>query len=809
MSKYCYSLIHRFADDNNLDVDLLRKELKNYISQIDRNEALAVGKEHITINNSAIIIVDGMQYKIPRQGLQAFTRFYRKPMPYAKYSAALKNDAKFRSILPNLFVCWYLDTCNDSEYVWSIFDGDKDYQRCIEAVIASYPKLETMPSPEAKTEIRQLEPEKILFGNGLEGFSKYQRGKSFFNYATQYIPDVFTYERIDSSVRDDLEELRDYLRKAAADVVREVEQQPLMAYLTQKGLEYLNEYRSLVNAIARYDGRRTVVSSPVEVLYNRVREQTARLTFGKDITAHDLLMTFGKWAVSASSDNENGKYYIADTSSETETIRINDICTETSDTWRILVAENGRYKFGLKQYRLIFEAIHWAEVFNDRLIGGQNTSDIVEQVTSAIINRSKNASRDHTAWSFDDLIVFSEALRMSLDGVLVVGVLNRLIEYTNDFSVKNRIYQERAIAALCYMLCEDRFLKTEYVEKIFRTTYGRSIYRFQIDVWTYLQRSSSIFVKTVAETYDNACRIEKIDSDFFSCSDPLFAFLYGALFDSINIGRNDTITDIETFCRYCCVLQHSTWRDVMHNKESTKVVEEILPPIRYLIEHAPQTEAITTATPYLVYGCNLLFYTIFDHFENGAIDVDKLKEAYSNAYRDIKGELPTEDRIIDFFIRMMILNDYFTRSLSRAYNKGYCNKGSQMCGDPNNNEMFLLCSSVRLASLPSLMDRLLNGNGRSRYDILANEKMTKRYEHYLSFEHGRYRLLLIRLLLLSNYFDKHDIPLTSDDLCGDDLFLEYDSVEPSDIAEMQEALSVSDTADRNDRLKKILVKSKK
>lgn len=481
-----------------------------------------MGKEHITINNRAII-VDGMHYKIPRQGLQAFTRFYCNPMPYMKYSDDLKEEAKFRSILPSLFVCWYLDTCNDDKYVWSVFNGDKDYQGCVEAVIASYPKLEKLPFPEAKTEIRQLEPEKILFGNGLEVFSEYQRGKRFFKYATKYIPDVFTYERIESSVRDDLSELRDYFRKASADVVREVEQQPLMAYLTQKGLEYLNEYRSLVNAIARYDGRRTVVSSPVEVLYNRVREQTARLTFGKDITAHDLLMTFGKWAVSASSDNENSKYYIADTSSETETIRINDICTETStDTWRILVAENGNYKFALKQYRLIFEAIRCAEVFNDQLIGGQDTSDIVEKVTSVIINRSKNASGDHTAWSFDDLIVFSEALRMSLDGVLVVGVLNRLIEYTNDFSVKNRKYQERAIAALCYMLCEDRFLKTEYVEKTFRTTYGRSIYRFQIDVWTYLQRSSGIFVKTVAETYENACRIESSDDDLFSCSDPFF-----------------------------------------------------------------------------------------------------------------------------------------------------------------------------------------------------------------------------------------------------------------------------------------------
>lgn len=141
---------------------------------------------------------------------------------------------------------------------------------------------------------------------------------------------------------------------------------------------------------------------------------------------------------------------------------------------------------------------------------------------------------------------------------------------------------------------------------------------------------------------------------------------------------------------------------------------------------------------------------------------------------------------------MMILNDYFTRSLSRAYNKGYCNCDSQMRGDPNNNDMFLLCGSVRLASLPSLMDRLLNGNGRNRYDILANAKMTERYEHYLSFEHGRYRLLLVRLLLLSNYFDEHDIPLTSDDLCGDDLFLEHGAQHTNSFSGSAFCISVRD-----------------
>lgn len=844
------SAIHQFVDDNNDifnsdgEIYNIGKRLLSYINEIPKNESLLCGKDHIKIDKKGTkdaakeIVVDEKRFKITQHGFQAFRRFYDNPQPYVDYYDCKSHDAQFRSILPELFVCWYLDKQNDYNYNWSIFDGETDYSNCVDIIKNSYPTTKNHSSTgkvqnqtdNTKVRISEIPSRHIaayiIYGNILDNaYDKFNNDndetykiKHFIDHIIRHFPSIF----VDSNcikTEESVDEQQRYFLRVAEDILNAVNQQPLMAYLFNKSTAYLDEYRNLIYSITQYDNGEIVITPPVETLYDILKQQINQLVFGKCFSAHDLLCAIGKWAESAS-NNKEGYYYITDISSEIEGISIIDIHKEASKKARKLFEfNNGKYKFALKQYRLIFQAMKLAENYNESLINNPSEIDhIIDDITNKIITYTSEANeKDHTVWAFDDLIDFSETLRMDLDGLLVHGVTNELIECANDFSVSNREYQEKAIAVLSYMLCENRFLKTDDIKRVFEATYGKSIYKFQIDAWPHLQRTTKIFTEQLKNACSNACKIESINNKNYSCADPYYVFLYGALFDEkIKLG-DCTIDSSENFLQYCCVLQSNTWREILSNVNTNEenVIKALASPLKYLIKYSDyerQSTMITMNTPYLVYGCNMFFYTVFDCIRHGTLDI---KDLFNEVRSDNNfGTLTAED-VCSNFCQVILFNDYMTRKLSKPYNEVFCSSQSTMKGNPNNSSLMLLCGSFRLTSLPALLNLF---SKEHRYDIAKNEEMKEQYATYLNYEEGRFKILLIRLLLLcSNYFDdqedlfddQEDLPITSQDLEGDatKLFLEYDCISVQDITSMRYILSTEeDKKIRKERLTKILLK---
>lgn len=823
------SIFDQFWDDNTVvwldnegqgrdPVPIFTKDLLHYIRNLDKLGNRPT-KNFMWIERSdeepkLQLVFKDFRLKIEDISSQSFCRCLSNP----KYCRDIQEEGRghvepetgvpaVRKVLPNIFSCFYLDRhLVKQEYSWNIFlrnDGvpEDQYEACVDMIRQSFFK-------EQENDQSEPDAEELLFGlpsdKKKELSDKLANGedviKTIVKQYTKNIPDVFVLNK--KTVDDFDSDIFDFFKGAAEKIVDEVNQQPLMYYLSRKGKDYVDEYRTIVNHTVKFEYGKTAeikVSAPIGSLHANFRSKLLRYAEKKTFSAHDVMVFLGELAKYASKNGKNG--YVIDEEAVFKSAIAGEmprsVITDLMDEgFLVKIRRNKKifYKFSIKQTRLIALAEFQADSYNAKLAENPGDLDHIKRITNKILEEllgdsseigdfSENRIIDHTKYAFDTVIVYAEVLRIGLDFLLSRRVSDCLILMAQDFTVSRRMQQEEAIALLTYELCEhgNHFLPTQRMEEIFRATYGKNAYKFQVDALPYLLNSSDVYRKIIEEACEKACTLGAKE---YSLADPFFIFYYGELFARDD--KKETIDTAEAFLRQSCVLESKNWKNILENRpiELSKYKE-----LFDYLKKNPPSEKITSETPKTVVGLNMLLYSAFD----------VIRDQENLSVYDLYGENSSDVR--KHMNRLILFTDYLTRSLSEEYNEQFCRDKA----DFNSDSMFLPCGAFRLTSIKKLLDDF---DPDLRYKFEDNN-MVAQYQFYLSHERGRYRILLIRLLaLVSTYFDDNDLPLDIKDF-KDIQFLDYDGISRRQLNDLRNCLNENgDKKDKKDRIIKILLNIK-
>lgn len=628
---------------------------------------------------------------------------------------------------------------------------------------------------------------------------------------------------------------KEYLTNAARMIVDEVNHQPLVNYLFQKLKEtqqtsYLIEYRELVNSIVKYkkDGQLTVYP-PVSTLIEQIHNGIKKYTSDKFFNERDVYEILGELALAAT---QNSTYHIPlDKFQETNDSFRNKILQQIKKDinnqkfrW-ITCIDDQHYRFTLKYYRLIFTARKKSEQYNAEFIS-QNKSiavicqSILDEMRLRPLQKNDNidiedtCESSHTEWKFDSLVVYGTALLLLSPTSIMYHMIDELRKIAQNFSIhnQNRKRQESAINLICNLLCEKHNLLPEYQENMFRDTYGKSIYHFQIAAWHHLSGISepnmtfSSYTDLVYKSIEKACRLR--DDHKYANAAPYYILLKGYIEDNSRCEEYkqfDTSEDSTKYLYDCCKIQSKIWNinQTLSEEEKAQEIINIIKLLRTANEvfrnwinpektqYTHHTDLMATDTYPLawVYGCNMALYALAD------IEREKHEKSLFERIHLNKASVPFSERD---FIETIVLCDYFNRKLSFNYDIEY---------DSNNctaNNVFLLCGSFRITSIDSIITEI--SISPNRFTLTKSQK--EDYKRWLDNESTgtRYKVLLTRYLLIcTDYYDK-DTPITLSVDDFEDGFLEYDSISQSDVSELKKIIS-SNNPNQDKKIKTILKKT--
>ena len=497
------------------------------------------------------------------------------------------------------------------------------------------------------------------------------------------------------------------------------------------------------------DGIYTVkihITSPVISVIRELKELLKRLTVNTPYTYIDFLHFLGYTAYFAA-----GKHYVVfdkafysfiEKELKIEKQYINAMLSKAEKNNLLNKETEGNYNkyiFTFKDYRLILEGMIIAYAYNKGRLKHESIASLILDQNVKFTGDSNINDTNHLFLSFDRFVVCNISLLYFSDNRETI--LDELCNIANDFSVQNRRKQIQAIYLLSDFLIDGLPVSSALRNKIWRSTFGTSMYPFMWQkIWPLLSqdRNSNLtdnfyFLEYIKTTFYISC---VIDEDGYSKGDPYFNFWICF----ININKKE-MNQSKVFLIKTSKVYRYFWEsnqkflpincdesskhkysisDIIPNSEGENIVSLIDEANVKMEEHlkSPNEDIL-----YYVNGIQNILYTLadFSNFHKKGGDVIVKLAKLNNI---------EENTLSSSLIRCCVLCDYLTRKYNRKYNK------------QDYNSMYMLCGPFRLICAYCI----------SCEEYIMSEEMIKDYTKWIENEHNtRYKALLYRLLSYTNY----------------------------------------------------------
>lgn len=561
------------------------------------------------------------------------------------------------------------------------------------------------------------------------------------------------------------------LRTLAGGIVREALKYPLFNYLidARDVSRHVDEVRELLKITARYNGR-VVINTPVGSMISWARREIRDSAVSRSFTVDDFIDVLGGCAdaaaVSGSAHGHEfsigeiagGRY--AAGASDALSADIAAALRDPGNRFLMNGSTAGRYKFRVRQYRLLFAALRDARAFNMSDDPDDKTTDLMIDRIQSYFTRRANAVDDPLSDirieddRYDVYVFYAAALISALDTRLRGRLLARICRAEAiDFSVERRPRQIGFIFIATYLLCEDIPLTYDQREMLFTASYGRTLYKLQAEHWGYIRDTSSYFMRRVGTALDAALS--------GGTDQPLFWFLYGYYFDyKCNWFRECGITgadskDPRSFLGKCAVLQMQTWYGGMTG-DSAAVFAKILDGIDvcHSALRSGRTNDISRRT--FAYAGHMLCYALANLLNGllrgrrqtaaaaGLASVHEESEIGSILCR-LNDPMHRGDATVrQVIIRTAVLSDYYSRSLNPLY-------GPPDADPADHSRLYLPCGAFRVICVLDYIDNDLSPVNWIEEDIVCLDKTkTAAYlawtKREFARDNTRYGLLLLKLL---------------------------------------------------------------
>ena len=572
------------------------------------------------------------------------------------------------------------------------------------------------------------------------------------------------------------------LRELANKIINESLVHPLYFYLygnmSKNGVEARTLLQHSVIFTTTTEGIGVSVLPPVSATLNWITKTLSDIVCPARIyTQHDFLTVAGHLARKAS---ERDDYSITDAdidSLEKEYANINGIKqikndilnfekgTEARNIQWTIVEDNAR-KFKIRLYRLILTAIKIAEEKNfylgspesitfSSILSVENIVEthyqaIVDDLYNTICSKIPKTKGDHVHidYEFDDIVMFTTALILSLNANLADRLIEKLCHHAYDYRVEVRDTQIALIYILSYLLCDNVPMTAKRRSEVFKAAYSRTIYRLEQTEINRIFSTSRFYTHTVAEALSDACTFT--DEGNKTKGQPDYIFLY----NYVDPDNTDTETEKgRNFLKKACKFRSSSWygenadEDMIQLKDIKKALDEL-----------KKTEDKKNIM-YYAYGMQMLGY----RYANEKSD--------SHIHPKLSNEIDYDMSAKEQFLLALILADYYCR----LYNHYY----SEKC--TNHSAMFLVCGTHRAICTGFL----------SNIKVSIDAAIYKQYMNWFNKEHGRYQFMVGKLLM---HISIKDDCQTEEDyqteiysvLCNQlinnpPVFMKYDKIYPEEL----------------------------
>lgn len=407
--------------------------------------------------------------------------------------------------------------------------------------------------------------------------------------------------------------------------------------------------------------------------------------------------------------------------------------------------KNGKkYRFKDKILKLFFTANYICMDYNefflfDRLLA-----------CCGITNKT-GKDLDNSTFDFDNLILLSTMTLHLLPWESSRRFLRYLAtEQANKYDIASRHKQKAAIAIISYSgLWESPLIDNSLRELLFKAAYGYTIYDFQNKLIDILLEQP-FYVEIIRKHFQ---KIKKNPDK----EQPIYFYLYHnvSIIDKLVDSPNTSMYSLynESTIRKCFLYRDTTWRN---NFTSANEMSEFEQFVVDTIQKAdlffdikkplePSYENIIQ-----IYAIQALLFAIANYSRIASIDF---------VVQGKKAKL----------MKTVIFCDYYTRKFDDIYKRMYSGKPVSA---EEQKKMFLLCGPFRVSCL---------GNHKLDKKIVISKNMKSDYKTWLGNEDGRYKVLLMRLLAYSDFYEKN--PINAEDIpnVSNEDFLNYDNVDIEEV----------------------------
>lgn len=414
--------------------------------------------------------------------------------------------------------------------------------------------------------------------------------------------------------------------------------------------------------------------------------------------------------------------------------------------------EDGMFRFKDKISRLFFTANYISMDYNefwlfDRLLDCcENNMEMEEDSLTKISSR------------FDSLILLSTMVLHLMPWSDSRKFLYYLAtEQASLYEGKNRYKQIAAIAIISYSgLWETHLINNKFRKKLLTAAYGYKRYEFQYDQIDSILKQP-FYKKTIKEHFEKMRRKP-------AETQPLYFFLYHyeQIVDQFISDKEaeSSVFDDSTL-HNCFWYRDKAWRNDFTSIEETHDFEEFLrgtleKALKFVVKLTPHRNK-EYVTVIQLYAVQSLLFAVANYSDKYSLDFLNQNEKIT-------------------LLKVAVYCDYFTRKYNHLYNKIYT---GETVTQEEMKRLFLLCGPCRVSCVGEYKN----------IEIKISAEMQKDYKTWLDHEKGRYKILLMRLLAYTNFYNNKENQYTGVDIpnINGGNFLKYDNVDIEKIYQSKRA----------------------
>lgn len=571
-------------------------------------------------------------------------------------------------------------------------------------------------------------------------------------------------------MKDNLDANKVYndIKTQCESIIQNANTVPLLKYIyDDKGL--IDEYRTLLKVILELkEGRITVKKHVIQELLAYVKGEIVSIASQNGMLVRTVF---------------DDLYAMSKEASSTRSYLISDVVYSNTKTWRYITTSqqiieakpNNKYQFATKLHRLAILAIGRAEEYNNQDYPDINLSDELrsciyhEHYYDEEIADNISCIHSHLEYNHYTVIYYMVSLLLCLNSKNKKKAVEKLMEMSQDYLPSKRDEQEAIINLLSSYLLEDEFIDEDFGKKVFETIFSKNIYKYSAICIKQLV-NKTVYRELIVNAIKNA--MEYSDDDGYAKANPYYMLSYGLMLKEkidLNkaISQAGTYDDDQIFLT-SSALQSKSWLDNLDNYDDKEkslmlsLVGEMMKRIKTLGDNSGRYPIK------LIYAFHLLSYVC-----------GNMNALPTNIYASMLAEL-------------IISSDYHQRAINRNYTVSYKSRHISS-GAFDENSVCLICGTYRLMATETAREKL-----KSIKHIILSPEQKKYYKVCYAKESGRFKILLCRLLLITDFFDNNSLIFEKNDLDQAE-FLAYDNVDKVKFLELFDTVP----SDDGQRIKRI------